>query len=63
VGVVRKYFGRDNFITIKPECHVIKPMYQEQVLISHKKEISNQEQEDHFYKILKRIRGLLGYVV
>jgi len=37
VGVVKKYFSKDNFITIKPECHVIKPMNQEQVLITHKK--------------------------
>ena len=28
VGQVRKYFGKDNFITIRPECHIIKPTHQ-----------------------------------
>lgn len=58
---MKKYFGKDNFITIKPECHVIKETHQEQVLITHKKE--KPRGAAGLAKILRRIGNMLEYSV
>lgn len=60
VGLVRKYFGKDNYITIRPECHIIKPTHQEQVLITHKKINRGQAyQAQTLAKAMKRVVGML----
>lgn len=63
VGVIRKYFGKDNYITLKPECHIIKPLYQEQVLITHKKQGNGMERAVSWRKMVKRIRKMLEYTI
>jgi hypothetical protein len=63
VGVIRKYFGKDNFITLKPECHIIKPIYQEQVLVTHKKDGNVAEKAVSWRKMLRRIRKMLDYTI
>jgi hypothetical protein len=63
VGIVKKYFGKDNYITLKPECHIIKPIYQEQVLITHKKEGTLTEKSLSWRKMIKRIRKMLDYTI
>ena len=60
VGLVRKYFGKDNYITIRPECHIIKPTHQEQILITHKKINRTQvHQAQALTKVMKRVIGML----
>ena len=63
VGLVKKYFGKDNYITIRPECHIIKPTNQEQVLITHKKEQNSRLKQDSYHKVLKRIVSILEHTV
>ena len=60
VGLVRKYFGRDNYITIRPECHIIKPTNQEQILITHKK--TNRPHHQHQHALLKAKRRLVALI-
>ena len=60
VGLVKKYFGKDNFITVRPECHIIKPTNQEQVFITHKKNPKqNHQQLQSLNKTRKRIMSIL----
>jgi hypothetical protein len=37
VGEVKKFFGRDNYITLYPQGNTIKQTFQSQVLVTHKK--------------------------
>ena len=64
VGLVKKYFGKDNFITIRPECLIMKPTNQEQVLITHKKNIKPQHQQlQTLNKTRRRIISILKEVI
>lgn len=63
VGVIKKYFSKDNYITLKPECHIIKPIYQEQVLVTHKREGNAMEKAVSWRKIIKRVRKMLDYTI
>jgi hypothetical protein len=64
VGLVRKYFGRENYITIRPECHIVKPNHQEQVYITHKKMGKHNLQHGQaLQKTTKRILNLLEQTI
>lgn len=59
VGLVKKYFGKDNYITIRPECHIIRPINQEQVLITHKRHPKlAQKHQQSMQKAIKRLIAL-----
>lgn len=58
VGLVRKYFSKDNFITIRPECHIIRPTNQEQILITHKRNQPIKPSSHHPKKLVRRLLAL-----
>lgn len=60
VGLVRKYFASDNFITIRPQCHILKPTHQEQVLITHKK--IPRPHPPHAHTTQKAMRRLTSFL-
>lgn len=59
VGLVRKYFSKDNFITIRPECHIIRATHQEQILITHKRSQPQAHSKSHLpQKLIRRLLTL-----